>query len=200
MMNQTRRRVPPIPGVRDVLTAMDFVLAGLGKKAAPEFVAFREEIERVVLECETAIARAGKVEEIEALHEAATNKHEAAAAELRGAGNKAQAIIVTAQDKAQHILGQAANTADARTVGLDAAKKALNERQAVFDVKSAATTTALSERSETLDGQRTALLEFEAETKTKRKSVSAREAKLGEDSKKVDAQIARLKAAGFRDD
>ena len=69
MMNQSRGGASG----RDVLTVMDFVLAAVENRANPEFVAFLDEIAKMVSECEEAIAKAGKAGEIEKLHAEATD-------------------------------------------------------------------------------------------------------------------------------
>lgn len=197
MMGQARRRVPPIPGVRDLITAMDFALAAVAnpKERSPEFVAWRDEVLKVVAECELAISRAGKAEDIEGLHERALAHALDADTAVGKAKAQAGAIVDKAKATAKGMKTRADNEFDARTLGLDNRKTELDDRETAFGIETAKTRNELDKLRKSLEARAAAQTEEDDALKRMRKSISVREARLNEGQKAHAAKAAKLAAA-----
>lgn len=185
--------MPRIEGVRDIVTAMDFVLTAIDnpKQHSPEFVKFRDEIVKVVSECEAAIAKAGDAEEIEKA---------AVLAASTAAKGEATKIIDAAKARAKRVEGKAADDAESRTLTLNASQTALDEAKAALTTRDSETTSQLDAREAELKRWEAALEVDQEKLRTDRKSLVGREGRLKVAQDKVNAAKQRLAAAGIRMD
>ena len=197
MNSQGRRRVPRIEGVRDVITAMDFVLASIAKprERAPAFVKFRDEIVDLVTECEVAIAGVGKAEDIERLHTEAVEHEERAARGLAEAQDQAEKATSDARKEAKRITAVALTREAAKKSAQDERDTAQNERDEAFKTESEAEQKRQTEMKTTLDGRDEKLIEGEKALAAKVGTMDAREDRLKEGQEAVQAQRKRFKTA-----
>lgn len=197
MNSQGRRRVPRIEGVRDLITAMDFVLAALAKpkERSPEFVKFRDEIVKLVTDCETAIKRVGKAEDIERLHGEAVEHEERAKRGLEDAQGQAEKAINDARERANLVKGKVVRDGEALKLTMDTRRTTLHDDIAAFVTRKTEATTQLEAREADLKAAVEALKPDQEKLRTDRKSLDAREARLAESQDEVDAQRERFRLA-----
>ncbi len=86
-----RTAVPPIPGVKDHLTFLEFL------KNPEEREAYLEELRGLIAECDARLEKVAKVDQIDALHEDAATDRAAAAETLAAAEAKAKEMIAAAE-------------------------------------------------------------------------------------------------------
>ncbi len=197
MNSQGRRRVPRIEGVRDLITAMDFVLAAISKpkERSPEFVKFRDEIVTLVTDCETAIKRVGKAEDIERLHGEAVEHEERAKRGLEEAQGQAEKAVDDARKEAKRLKDAATRFADAKKTAQDDRAAAQNERDATFKAESELEKMRQVNLQEALDQFERGQDEREKALVAKAKTMDARETRLAESQDEVAAQRERFRLA-----
>lgn len=195
MNSQGRRRVPRIEGVRDLITAMDFVLAAIDKpkERSPEFVKFRDEIVTLVTDCETAINRVGKAEDIERLHGEAVEHEERAKRGLEEAQGQAGEVGAAARKEANRLKDKAEADGEALKLTMDTRRTKLHDDIAAFVTREAEATTRQADLQEDIDLVEKAQDEREKALVAKAVTMDAREARLTKSQDEVAAQRERFR-------